>query len=37
MDTVFPILERVMGSYLSILRKIIDNAALKRSIKIERG
>lgn len=36
MDTVFPLLERVMGSYMSIMRKIIDVAAKKRKDKMDK-
>ena len=30
LDTVMPFLERVMGSFMSILKKIIDNTCLKK-------
>ena len=35
METVFPLLQRVMGSYMSNLRKIIDYAAIKKADKVQ--
>lgn len=30
LETIFPFLNRVMGSYMSILRKVIDTAVFKK-------